>query len=831
MSTTAITRATTAAELSGQATPYPEPSRAEPSPAEPSHPGSSHRPGSLCPGHAAGPLDQLSIQQVLAAMPNIPGWRTLDRATTGGRRLRGAAHVLSWLQTRPGDGWQQRWLAARADHGLGWINELAADDIGHTQHSRDELRAGINWLFLGRVIRPGYDFFLHYKTYTVFATAPQVISPDVFARVAQCGAASTIGPDERGRARVLLTKLVLHSGKRLDEITAEEFLEFRAWGSAVGHSPKGLHTAWDLLAAAGVLAPGSSLHAAARRGQPSIPGLVDFYNVRSPEIRRVLIRYLQERSPALDFNSMRSLAGHLVGRFWSDIERHHPGIDSLHLPEHIALEWKQRLMRVEGGTTSRPRKTWFDTLLRVRAFYLDIHEWALTDPSWARWAVPSPVRRGDTTGFVKARKQITAQMHQRIRERLPHRDLLVERTERHLAEQQALLAAASAAQVGASFDHDGRIFDRVRQRHGATDAVQVIERATAERTDLTRAEDEAFWSWAIIETLRHTGVRLEELLEITHLALVSYQLPGTGETVPLLQIVPSKSNEERLLLVSPELASVLATIITRLRGDNGGSVALVGRYDPHERLSGPPLPHLFQRRTGRRRAVIAYSTLRRLLNDAVARAGLADAAGEPMNYTAHDFRRMFVTEAVTAGLPVHIAARLLGHHTVSTTQSYLAVFQDDLIRAYRSFLDTRRASRPQQEYREPTPEEWREFQQHFALRKLELGSCGRPYGSPCQHEHACLRCPMLRIDPRQRTRLVEIIHNLDERITEARHNGWLGEVQGLRTSLDAARKKLVALDRTSGPRPSVADLGLPAITQPYPGRAVTLNQAAGIWPG
>ena len=33
----------------------------------------------------------------------------------------------------------------------------------------------------------------------------------------------------------------------------------------------------------------------------------------------------------------------------------------------------------------------------------------------------------------------------------------------------------------------------------------------------------------------------------------------------MLQIVPSKTNEERLLLVSPELASVLAAIITRLR--------------------------------------------------------------------------------------------------------------------------------------------------------------------------------------------------------------------------------------------------------------------------
>jgi site-specific recombinase XerD len=37
---------------------------------------------------------------------------------------------------------------------------------------------------------------------------------------------------------------------------------------------------------------------------------------------------------------------------------------------------------------------------------------------------------------------------------------------------------------------------------------------------------------------------------------------------------------------------------------------------------------------------------------------------------------MFATEAVTGGLPVHIAARILGHKTLTTTQAYLAVFQD-----------------------------------------------------------------------------------------------------------------------------------------------------------
>lgn len=96
-----------------------------------------------------------------------------------------------------------------------------------------------------------------------------------------------------------------------------------------------------------------------------------------------------------------------------------------------------------------------------------------------------------------------------------------------------------------------------------------------------------------------------------HLALVSCRLPGSGEVVPLLQIVPSKSNEERLL-VDPEPASVLATVITRLRAGNDGAVPLVARYDHHERTTGPLLPHLFQRSHGARREVISPGTVYKL---------------------------------------------------------------------------------------------------------------------------------------------------------------------------------------------------------------------------
>jgi hypothetical protein len=72
---------------------------------------------------------------------------------------------------------------------------------------------------------------------------------------------------------------------------------------------------------------------------------------------------------------------------------------------------------------------------------------------------------------------------------------------------------------------------------------------------------------------------------------------------------------------------------------------------------------------------------------------------------------------------------------------------------------------------------------------------------------------MLRVEPRQLARLVEIARNLTDRIAEARANGWLGEVQGLRISLEAAHKKLASLDRLArnNNRTGPVDIGMPVI--------------------
>jgi hypothetical protein len=88
----------------------------------------------------------------------------------------------------------------------------------------------------------------------------------------------------------------------------------------------------------------------------------------------------------------------------------------------------------------------------------------------------------------------------------------------------------------------------------------------------------------------------------------------------------------------------------------------------------------------------------------------------------------------------------------------------------------------------------------------------RAYSIACIHEHACVRCSLLRPTPAQRARLEEIRDNLQPRIAEAIREGWLGEVEGLQVSLASANDKLQQLDSTLQRQTSVTQLGLPTFT-------------------
>ncbi len=222
------------------------------------------------------------------------------------------------------------------------------------------------------------------------------------------------------------------------------------------------------------------------------------------------------------------------------------------------------------------------------------------------------------------------------------------------------------------------------------------------------------------------------------------------------------------------------------------------------------MPLLFQRRIGLENRPITGATIRDLLREAPAAAGITGTGGRPLDFQPHDFRRLWTTDAILNGMPPHIAQLILGHEDINTTMGYKAVYPEEAIRGHRAFIAQRRAARPSEEYRSPTDAEWDEFLGHFEHRKLALGDCGRAYSTPCIHEHSCIRCPMLRIDPAQRHRLEEIRDNLINRIAEAGREGWTGEAEGLRVSLDAANNKLAQAGLTQARRAEHVHLGIPA---------------------
>ncbi|MFC3960964.1 tyrosine-type recombinase/integrase [Nocardia jiangsuensis] len=311
---------------------------------------------------------------------------------------------------------------------------------------------------------------------------------------------------------------------------------------------------------------------------------------------------------------------------------------------------------------------------------------------------------------------------------------------------------------------------------------------------MCQLEADCFWAWALIETLRLTGARIEEVLELAQLSIRHYTPATTGTLVPLLHIAPSKTDIERLIPMSPELVEVLVAVQRRAKAGRG-AIPLSVRHDRHERVHGVVRPHLFARPVGARQEVLSAHYVRKILNAAALAAGISDS-GTPVAFTPHDFRRLFTTDAVGAGLPLHIVASLLGHLDLDTTRGYTAVFPDAVITHQQQFITHRRTLRASAEHCDATSAEWAEFEQHFLLRRVELGDCFRPYGTPCIHEHACVRCPFLRLDPTQAPRLDDMAANARDRLDHARDKQWLGEIDALQQTLRHIATKRRHLETT-----------------------------------
>jgi integrase len=774
--------------------------------------------------HTTQPPDEV-LQRLQA-----PPFRA-DNDKTQQHRLRGAEKLLRWMDTFPGLNWQQRWLASGQEQSSGaeWVRLPAAWLTSRSESANaGVLSSGLFILICADVIRPSLSWLTSRRSRQLTAGMAQYRDFDGFAQLDRVIAAdSSIIAANAQPAKARIAVILAGKGGHLADITVGDCVEFYDVHTRIRpQGGPGKTLFYILLHRLGIFSPHAPTTLRAlcgpAQGQLSAQELVDRYDLVPGPIRDLLIDYLTERRPAVDYSTLTNLAQVLAGLFWADLQRHHPGIASLHLAPEVAIAWKERLKTktrtvTDPGTGKRtnvcsPRDSSAGALSTVRAFYLDISQWALEEPSrWGPWAAPCPIK--DTELSIKKEKQaVKARMDQRTRERLPVLPTLVRLANemRHAAAQR--LTAAEAAQPGQMFTTTGQALRRCSMYRPANAKVWAEDPATRVRRDLSMEESDAFWAWAAIETLSRTGIRIEELLELTHQAISSYRLPSTGELVPLLQIAPSKTDAERLLLVDPELADVLSAIVCRIRAPNG-AVPLLAAYDYSEKTWMPPMGLLFQRTIGGQKHAFHPHAIYQMFTRTLSASGLTDAGGQPLRFTPHDFRRMFITDAILNGLPPHIAQIICGHADIATTMGYKAVYPTEAIDAHRAFIARRRAVRPGEEYRTPTDDEWDNFLAHFERRKVSVGTCARAFNTPCIHEHACVRCSLLRPDPAQRPRLAEIHDNLNARIAEAHHEGWLGEIEGLQVSLAGAQQKLTQLDATANRLTSAVNIGMPTFAQ------------------
>jgi hypothetical protein len=367
------------------------------------------------PAAASWPATRATRQEVFARLlaPPFPLDNPLGQQ---GRRL-GLVSLVNWLEAQPGGSWQDRWLASGAEDAPDWrvlAGAWKTSATGITQAGTDRSAhagAGLLTLIGADVIRPNTRWLLTCPAAprNLAAEMTRIRDPAAFAGLAALCQSGSVGAFARLAALSKIAVIMAAKGGLPAGVTVGDCVELLEVVAAVRtgsdrHASSPLF--YQLLRSWGVFGPDApaALRVLAVRGKPTCEQLIDRYHIACQPVRDVLVDYLRERQAAVDFSSLQRLA-YLLGKlFWADLEAHHPGVSSLKLPRDAAAAWKQRVMtRTKTTLTADGRAAQTVTarldgrsvLTAVRAFYLDIAEWADDDPRWVPHAVRCPVSASD----------------------------------------------------------------------------------------------------------------------------------------------------------------------------------------------------------------------------------------------------------------------------------------------------------------------------------------------------------------------------------------------------------------------------------------------------
>ncbi len=320
----------------------------------------------------------------------------LANAASQARRVRGLARLLDWLASQPGQTWQDRWLAGGAEAaGTDWRRAPMSWLHHHGRRSQwlpGELSAALRIVVCADLVRPSLAWLTRVPAIKSDLAGELALTrdPDGFARLrAQCAGHPGVSAAASRHTLQRSALIVAAKGGVLADITIGDVLELLDTETeALAAWPCDVPVFYQMLREMGIFGDRAPARFRQLRtaGQRTPDELIDRYQLACRPVRDLLVDYLRERQPGLDYNSLRDLAYYLGNRFWKDLELHHPGIDTLRLPAEVVAGWRERLLTkpktvtTDTGDTSVvsvPRIHYRECLVKVRAFYLDLSQWAL----------------------------------------------------------------------------------------------------------------------------------------------------------------------------------------------------------------------------------------------------------------------------------------------------------------------------------------------------------------------------------------------------------------------------------------------------------------------
>ena len=244
--------------------------------------------------------------------------------------------LLDWLEEQPGQTWQGRWLASGADDACGQWAGLPAGWLrgrGLLSKSRLELMTSSLPVLVGAdIIRPSLGWLLTGGRKRKLArNMIRARDPEGSARPSRaCDDDPGITPHAQKHVLFRVAVIIAAKGGTVAGITIGDVLEILSAEDGLrGKQPSGPAT-FRALREAGIFGDGiPTLREIRDAGQRTVGELVDRYSLACRPVRDLIVDYLRERQPSIDYVTLKNRAYELARCFWADLEQHHPGIGSL----------------------------------------------------------------------------------------------------------------------------------------------------------------------------------------------------------------------------------------------------------------------------------------------------------------------------------------------------------------------------------------------------------------------------------------------------------------------------------------------------------------------